>query len=109
MSWVEERMGNEDTDKELSQMLLLGRSSFWGMLPRRLRWEKVAIRRASGTCRDGRLGPEGVEGEELGLGQSEGGPLEAGGFRRGPAETQALWAGGKQRGCGPMAALSPVV
>lgn len=66
-------MGNEDTDKELSQTLLLGRSSFWGMLPRRLRWETVAIRRVSGTCRDARLGPEGVEGEELGLCQSEGG------------------------------------
>lgn len=89
-----------------TQIRSFPRCSFWGMSPRRPRWEKVAMRRRQ-------AGPEGVGGGggrgELGLCQSEGRPLEAGGFRRGPAEAQALWAGPKHRGCGPAAALSPVV
>ena len=107
MSWVEERMGNEDTDKELSQMLLLGNVAQKTALGKGCRAESVW------NMRRRQAGPEGVGGGvgrgELGLCLSEGRPLEAGGFRRGPAEAQALWAGRKHRGCGPAAALSPVV
>lgn len=99
MSWVEERMGNEDTDKELSQMLLLGNVAQKTALGKGCHAEAAGWARGRGGGRRG----------ELGLCQSEGRPLEAGGFRRGPAEAQALWAGPKHRGCGPAAALSPVV
>ena len=56
MSWVEERMGNEDTDKELSQMLLLGNVAQKTALGKGCRAESVW------NMRRRQAGPEGVVG-----------------------------------------------
>lgn len=94
-----------------TQMRNFPRSSFWEgapsgeCCPEDCVGKRLPYRKRLERAEDGRPAPEGVEGDELGPSQSEGGPLEAEGTSRGPAETQALWAGGKHRGRGPTAAL----
>lgn len=106
LSWVKERMGNEDTDEELSQKLLLGRKELLGNVAQKIvlgkgcRIESVwNVQKTAG--RRQRVS----RGTSLALVSQRGDLWRLRGSEGGPAETQALWAGGKHRGRGLTAAL----